>query len=238
MHFHLPKPLHGWREFAGEVGIIVLGVLIALTAEALVEDIGWRGRVAEARQELRYELGQNVALLHDRLTEEQCVNHRLDELATIVTRASATGRLPPVGDIGFPSVYSWPDAVWQSQISAQTATHFPRRELGTIARVYRDFADLREENQRERVTWLTLRTITGPGRPVTPESIDRLIQAISEARGYNARFPVWAHVIVRLMNQGEIGSGFAQIDPKNPPVLNANEAICRTLGPAPPTYAG
>jgi len=30
MHFHLPKPLHGWREFAGEVGIIVLGVLIAL----------------------------------------------------------------------------------------------------------------------------------------------------------------------------------------------------------------
>jgi hypothetical protein len=25
MHFHLPKPLHGWRVFAGEVGIIVLG---------------------------------------------------------------------------------------------------------------------------------------------------------------------------------------------------------------------
>jgi hypothetical protein len=30
MHFHLPGPLHGWREFAGEVGIIVLGVLIVL----------------------------------------------------------------------------------------------------------------------------------------------------------------------------------------------------------------
>ena len=33
MHFHLPKPLHGWREFVGEVAIIVLGVLIALGAE-------------------------------------------------------------------------------------------------------------------------------------------------------------------------------------------------------------
>ena len=33
MHFHLPKPLHGWREFLGEVGIIVIGVLIALGAE-------------------------------------------------------------------------------------------------------------------------------------------------------------------------------------------------------------
>ena len=38
MHFHLPKPLHGWRAFAGEVGIIVLGVLIALGADQAVED--------------------------------------------------------------------------------------------------------------------------------------------------------------------------------------------------------
>lgn len=27
MHFHVPKPLHGWRGFVGEVGIIVPGVL-------------------------------------------------------------------------------------------------------------------------------------------------------------------------------------------------------------------
>ena len=27
MHFHLPKPLHGWRDFLKEVGIIVLGVI-------------------------------------------------------------------------------------------------------------------------------------------------------------------------------------------------------------------
>jgi len=26
MHVHLPKSLHGWRAFAGEVGIIVMGV--------------------------------------------------------------------------------------------------------------------------------------------------------------------------------------------------------------------
>ena len=30
MSIHIPKPLHGWREFVGEVGIIVIGVLIAL----------------------------------------------------------------------------------------------------------------------------------------------------------------------------------------------------------------
>ena len=35
MHFHFPKPLHGWREFVGEVGIIVIGVLIALVPSRL-----------------------------------------------------------------------------------------------------------------------------------------------------------------------------------------------------------
>ena len=42
MHIHLPKPLHGWREFLGEVGIIVIGVLIALGAEQVIEDIRWQ----------------------------------------------------------------------------------------------------------------------------------------------------------------------------------------------------
>jgi hypothetical protein len=35
MHVHLLEPLHGWRAFAGEVGVIVLGVLIALGAQQL-----------------------------------------------------------------------------------------------------------------------------------------------------------------------------------------------------------
>jgi hypothetical protein len=30
MEIHKPKPVHGWRDFAKEVGIIVLGVLSAL----------------------------------------------------------------------------------------------------------------------------------------------------------------------------------------------------------------
>ena len=48
MHFHLPKPLHGWREFAGEVGIIVIGVLIALAADQAIEAWQWREKVAPA----------------------------------------------------------------------------------------------------------------------------------------------------------------------------------------------
>ena len=48
MHFHLPKPMHGWRDFAGEIAIIVIGVLIALGAEQVIESWTWERKVAGA----------------------------------------------------------------------------------------------------------------------------------------------------------------------------------------------
>jgi hypothetical protein len=55
MHFHVPKPLHGWREFAGEVGIIVIGVLIALGAGQVVEWLHDRQVAEDARENVRAE---------------------------------------------------------------------------------------------------------------------------------------------------------------------------------------
>ncbi len=55
MHIHLPKPLHGWREFIGEVGIIVIGVLIALGAEQAIEWVHHRTQVHDAVAKLRAE---------------------------------------------------------------------------------------------------------------------------------------------------------------------------------------
>ena len=64
MRFHLPKPLHGWREFAGEVGIIVLGVLIALGAQQIVQNVHdgevKRETVRAARAEVAAGLGVSL----------------------------------------------------------------------------------------------------------------------------------------------------------------------------------
>ena len=65
MHFHVPKPLHGWRELAGEVGIIVLGVLIALGFEQVVEAMRWRSEVGHFRKAVDHELGRPETRQHD-----------------------------------------------------------------------------------------------------------------------------------------------------------------------------
>ena len=56
MHIHPPKPLHGWREFVGEVGVIVIGVLIALSAEQVVDQLHWRHETHLASEALAREL--------------------------------------------------------------------------------------------------------------------------------------------------------------------------------------
>ena len=78
----LPKPLHGWRELLGEVGIIVLGVLIALAAEQVVETIHMRSETDEARASMSDELGNDRARWEVTHSEYPCLVKRLDELRT------------------------------------------------------------------------------------------------------------------------------------------------------------
>jgi hypothetical protein len=84
MNLHPPKPQHGWREFVGEVGIIFLGVLIALAAEQVVETIHGSVEAKYARQAIRTELETNMARLRSRAVQRPCVQRRLGEIQALL----------------------------------------------------------------------------------------------------------------------------------------------------------
>ena len=71
MRIYLPKPLHGWREFTGEVGIIVFGVLIALGAQQAAEAINERREASETRAALTQEIAETLAILELRRVAQQ-----------------------------------------------------------------------------------------------------------------------------------------------------------------------
>ncbi len=81
MEVHLPKPLHGWREFVGEVGIIVLGVLIALGFEQLVDQWRWHREVGSTRQAIANELVEAANQGAMRIAVEDCLRDRIGDLA-------------------------------------------------------------------------------------------------------------------------------------------------------------
>jgi hypothetical protein len=95
MHFHLPKPLHGWREFAGEVGIIVVGVLIALGAEQMVESLRWQQKVRSTEESIRRDLALTADVASERVAVRRCLDDRLDRLKSLIEHPGSHVALPP-----------------------------------------------------------------------------------------------------------------------------------------------
>ena len=72
MEIHKPKSVHSWRELFSEIGIIVVGVLIALSAEQVVDTIRWNHKVAEAESAMRSELGRDLAFASGQVAMKDC----------------------------------------------------------------------------------------------------------------------------------------------------------------------
>src|SRR4030095_6492591 len=93
MRFNLPGPLRGWREFFGEVGIIVLGVLIALGAQQLVEGIHKRNDVPQLVAAPRAELADDRARWEHMRASDPCTLQRLDAIERWLETTPAKAKL-------------------------------------------------------------------------------------------------------------------------------------------------
>ena len=132
MHFHLPKPLHGWRAFAGEVGIIVIGVLIALGAEQVVEAAHWRRSVAEAKESLDAELGDAKMSSIELIQDQACTDRRLDRLDALVDR----GTVPVDMHVQLFGLRKWSTSTWEAATSSGAVAHMSLDDRNRYAGIF------------------------------------------------------------------------------------------------------
>ena len=182
MEIHKPKPVRDWREFLSEMSIIVLGILIALSGELLLETLHWRHQVEDTRNRLTQELFANVAAAAVRLRTAPCLEKRLDEVATLIDDAARSGKLPAIGNLSGPSVYLWGHGTWDSAVASQTTTHFPAQSLANFAVAYQFVTRLGDINQQELESWAELWMVVGPGRPFDASAAQAARMAMSHAR--------------------------------------------------------
>ena len=153
MHFHLPKPLHGWRDFAGEVGIIVIGVLIALASEQAVEWVHWRFVVADTRQALDRELADDLGVLQSRITQGPCISRRLSELTTVFRRHSNGLPLALKGPLGQPQFPHIESSVWETVVADGATSHMQLDVRLRYSRLYAAIFWFREKTDEESEAW-------------------------------------------------------------------------------------
>lgn len=162
MRMSFLKPLHGWRAFVGEVGVIVLGVVIALLAQGAVEDLQWRKQAKLATEGFQQELGAAALSAYERAALQPCLQGRIRELSNAIARSE--GRWPAARlDLqsaayrnAMPVAYRAPFRViltdaWDNALASGTLNHLPAERVATLSGTYKQVAqlsDLQEQEQR------------------------------------------------------------------------------------------
>src|SRR5690348_1629077 len=79
------SPRYDWREDARELAIVVVGVLIALLAQEVVQRWEWKRKVAVARDAMRYELlVDDGPQIYQRAAMHPCVLASLDRIRSAI----------------------------------------------------------------------------------------------------------------------------------------------------------
>lgn len=205
MHFHLPKPLHGWRQFAGEVGIIVLGVLIALGAEALFQNWQWHRRADESRERLRAEVSHAFVVAEERVATEQCVDEQLNRIEDAVLASGTSMRPLPLyrekGEINLAYVFRapsriWPDSAWQSVIAEGLLAHLNPDERKWLPVHYSEKTRLDLLNTEENAAVGDLAALWKP-LPLDAQTKSSFVRVIEQERHRNEAF---ASISRQMMN--------------------------------------
>ncbi len=232
LDIHKPKPIHGLRAFIAEVGIIVLGVLIALGAEQLVLRYHIHEQMAAGEDALTDDYASLVANARERERESPCLGRRLDELAAIIERADQTGRLPPLGDIGSPHSRTWTSLNWRSLVASGVATRFDHDKISLYSSIATSGDVIDRAGDEELDDWAVLYSMVGPGRSIDAGTRQQLYATLSRAR-YHAKF-------MRLVASQISGA----ITETNLPfekrtgldLFSLPNGVCLPIGQAPPHY--
>jgi hypothetical protein len=153
---HKSKPWHGAREFLKEWGIIVLGVLTALSFEQAVEALHWRHEVETERAALNEEVAENLGVIQDRLLEQPCIDRRLTELDLVFQRHDRGQPLGIAGRVGVPLSPGNSKGSWTMAVSGGGLNHMPHPERLEYSGAFGNYEAWDRIIHAEHDAWLPL----------------------------------------------------------------------------------
>jgi len=131
------KSVHSWRELLSEIGVIVIGVIIALAAEQAVEAVHWHHKVADAQEAMGRELSSDLAYAAGQMAMKNCAAKYFDRMEGAIRDRSQdkvralAAMTPPFGP------HAWVAESWTAAIGSEIPDHISREKLASYAIAFR-----------------------------------------------------------------------------------------------------
>jgi hypothetical protein len=179
MHIHKPKPLHGVREFLSEIAVIVIGVLIALSAEQIVQNFEWGDKVKHAQQEMGNEIAADDGpQVLERLALTDCIGASLRTIRSEVeSGASRATVLSAVAQYAAP-VQTWDSQSFDTARAEGVTLHGSLPDLGWWNLFFYAMPSLNQASEREYDDGAALGAISRTGGALSEDEKSRIILAV------------------------------------------------------------
>jgi hypothetical protein len=198
MHFHLPKPLHGWREFTGEVGIVVIGVLIALGAEQVVEDFRNAAQLRQAEQRMTAEIrDDDLPQAFARAAIGTCNDSQLNDIERAVEKRDRD-EIARFSSSYNPPFRTWDDDAWKAALASQALKYGDGDRAIAWSGMYVGMPIANQWTSDEQDGLRQLRAKIGGSGPLSTVQQDRLFELIADLRGTNKRMTGGAKAFLRF----------------------------------------
>ena len=157
-------PVNSWRAFAGEISIIVIGVLIALAAEQLLDDWNWQQRIKAQKSALDEDVAGMWNAMSARTIVQNCVDKRLNELQLVFERRAKGSPLGIVSPIGRPAKWTGSQAALRLATADGSLSHMRFDDKQAYFEVADSYDVFATSNDEERASWRVLQALNEPDR--------------------------------------------------------------------------
>jgi hypothetical protein len=190
------KSVHSWKELLSEIGVIVIGVMIALGAEQLVETIHWSHKVADAEAAMGQELSGDLGYAAGQVAMKDCAAKYFDRMEAAIKGhrsdrfRALTAMTPPFNS------HPWVAESWTAAIGSEVPDHISREKLSAYAIAFR-----RVQTERDLQFSMLDRygEVVGAGEPgITPEIAYAQLAALNKLKADNGITVVVAEAMLNV----------------------------------------
>jgi hypothetical protein len=175
------KPPHGWNAVGWELGVVTLGVLIALGAQQVADALHDRSVAAQTRAEVTDELNSDLMSIVLRRSAEPCIERRLGELRAMLAQWQRTGSFETPAWVAQAPVIEVELSRYDAALSAGRMSLLSGNEQYRMGAVAVRLAKFNEWEFAERLPWGRLRALQFGAASLSAEDRARIREALQDA---------------------------------------------------------